>query len=175
MSTLEELAARALARGASYPAIEWEKRWINWLEMGRVADDVNRLLEVSGADRRSPIALVPRNRPAALAALVGLIARGRHIQMIHAYQSMAGIARDIARLRPAAVVALEDVFSEEVRSVLVARGIAGIGLTEVGAGFHCRMRTVTRRMRPAAASSGVRCIDQRHHGTRRNSSRLAMT
>jgi long-chain acyl-CoA synthetase len=133
MSSLEELAAHALARGASYPAIEWEKRWVNWEEMRRIADGVNYLLEASGADRCSPIALVPRNRPVALAALVGLIAGGRHIRMIHAYQSTAGIARDIIRLKPAVVVALDDDFSEEVRSVLAARGIAGIGLTEAGA------------------------------------------
>ena len=76
MTTLEELSARALARGPGYPAIEWEKRWINWEEMRRIADRVNDLVAASGADPRAPVAMVPRNRPNALAALLGLIAAG---------------------------------------------------------------------------------------------------
>src|SRR4051812_10963223 len=101
MSSLEELAAKALARGPAHPAVEWEERWISWYEMRQVADRVGALVDASAADTRAPIAFVPRNRPVVLAALIGLIARGRHIRMIHAYQSGARIARDIARLKPA--------------------------------------------------------------------------
>ena len=76
MSTLEELSVTALSRGPAQ-AVEYEKRWIRWDEMRRVADEVNALIDASGADPRAPVALIPRNRPSALAALLGLIARGR--------------------------------------------------------------------------------------------------
>ncbi len=129
MTTLEELSARALARGPGYPAIEWEKRWINWEEMRQIADRVNDLVAASGADPRAPVAMVPRNRPNALAALLGLNATGRNISMIHVYQTPPGIIRDILRLRPAVVIIGAEDFAEEIKSVLREQGIAGIALT----------------------------------------------
>jgi acyl-CoA synthetase (AMP-forming)/AMP-acid ligase II len=129
MSSLEEMSARALSRGATYPALEWEQRWVNWEEMRQVADRMNALIDASGADTRAPVAMLARNRPAAVAALIGLIARGRDIRMIHVYQSPAGIARDIIRLKPAVVLGADEDLSDEVCSVLRERGIAGIALT----------------------------------------------
>ena len=132
MSTLEEMGIRALARGPAQ-AVEYDGRWISWEEMQQVADELNNLIDASGADPRAPVALVPRNRPSALAALLGLIARARHIRMVHVYQSASGLVRDIGRLRPAVVVAAAEDLSAEVRSVLQSSGIAGIALTEMGA------------------------------------------
>ncbi|TAL03863.1 MAG: long-chain fatty acid--CoA ligase, partial [Rhodospirillaceae bacterium] len=131
MSSLEEISTRALARDPSQPVIEYEKRWITWGEMRQVADRINNLIDASGADPRAPIALLPRNRPAALAALVGLTARGRSISMIHVYQSPAGVARDIDRLKPAVLVASAEDMSDEVRAALKSLGIAGIVLTDM--------------------------------------------
>lgn len=133
MSTLEELSISALARGPAQ-GVEYDKCWITWEEMRRVADRVNALIDASGADPHGPVVLIPRNRPSALAALLGMITRGRHIRMVHVYQSPVGLVRDIGRLRPVAVVgAAEDVSSTEVRSTLQAGGIAGIALTEMDA------------------------------------------
>jgi len=129
MSTLEEMSTRALTRDPSQPILEYDGRWFGWGEMRQVADRVNGLIDACGADPRARVALIPRNRPHTLAALVGLIASGRHISMIHPYQMPVGIARDIARLRPAVVVAAADDMSEEVSSVLTAHGIAAIALT----------------------------------------------
>ena len=133
MSTLEEMGMRALTREPSSPIIEYEGRWIGWGEMRQVADRVNALIDASGADPKAPVALVPRNRPHTLAALIGLITRGRHISMIHVYQAPVGIARDIAMIKPAVVVAAEEDISAEVRSVLKTRGIAAIALTGMDA------------------------------------------
>jgi long-chain acyl-CoA synthetase len=133
MTTLQEMSERALARGAGYPAIEWEKRWINWEEMRHVAGCVNALVAASRADPRAPVAMVPRNRPNALAALLGLIATGRNISMIHVYQTPPGVIRDILRLKPAVVIIAAEDFAEEIRAVLREQGIAGIALTGMGA------------------------------------------
>ena len=120
MSTLEELSTRALSNDPSQPSIEYDGRWIGWGEMRQVADRVNNLIDASGADPKAPVALIPRNRPHTLAALIGLTARPRHISMIHVYQAPVGIARDIVRLKPAVVVAAAEDMSDEVRSVLAA-------------------------------------------------------
>src|SRR5262249_10299557 len=101
MSVLQEITAQALTRGAEYPAVEWEGRWIYWDEMRRVAERVRALVDASGADPRARVAMLPRSRPGPVAALLGLIAAGRNISMIHVYQSPEGVARDIARLKPA--------------------------------------------------------------------------
>ncbi len=129
MSSLQEMSARALARGSAYPALEWEKRWVNWEQMRQVADSVTRLLQASGADPLAPVALLPRNRPAVIAALLGVIAAGRSIRMIHVYQTPAGIARDIVKLKPAAVLGTTEDFTEELQAALREHGIAGITLT----------------------------------------------
>jgi len=133
MTTLEEMSARALARGPGCPAIEWEKRWIDWEEMRQIAYRVNDLVAASGADPRAPVAMVPRNRPNALAALLGLNATGRTISMIHVYQTPPGIIRDILRLKPAVVIIGAEDFAEEIKSVLREQGIAGIALTGMDA------------------------------------------
>jgi long-chain acyl-CoA synthetase len=133
MSALEQLSARALAREPSQPAIEFQGRWLSWGEIRQVADQVGRLIEASGADSQTPVAFVPRNRPSAVAALLGLIAKSRSIRMIYVFQSAAGIARDIQRLKPAVVLAAAEDFSGEVLATLKAEGIAGIGLMEMAA------------------------------------------
>jgi len=150
MSTLEEASLKCLARGAAQ-AVEYEKRWYTWDDMRTVADRVNGLIDASGADPRAPIALVPRNRASALATIVGLTARGRHIRMIHPYQSPAGIARELTRLKPAVAIAAAADLAEEVRAVLRAQGVAGIALTEMDASAipGCERSTATYDTPPA--------------------------
>ncbi|WP_428310603.1 class I adenylate-forming enzyme family protein [Hydrocarboniphaga sp.] len=129
--TLESLCARALARAADHAAIEYEKRWYDWGEMRRVAQRLQALMDASGSD--GPVAFVPRNRPSAIAALFGLLARGRQLRMVYAFQSPAAIAGDIGKLDAAIVVAAAEDFSDELRAVLQQRQIVGIALSEMDA------------------------------------------
>jgi long-chain acyl-CoA synthetase len=133
MTTLEELSARALAREASQPSIEFEKRWITWGEMRHVAECISAFIDASGAPPRAPVALVARNRPSVIAALLGLIARGSTIRMIHPFQSSAAMARDVERLKPAAIVGTAEEFTDEMRSVLRTQGIAAIAVSDMDA------------------------------------------
>ena len=130
---LSALSTRTLARDETRPAIEYERRWFNWGEMRHVANRVGTLISASGAPSGAPVAFVARNRPSAVAALLGLIAKGHTIRMIYAFQSAAGIARDVERLKPAAVVAAAKEFSDEVRAVLHERGIAAVVIEEMDA------------------------------------------
>lgn len=128
MTKVQEMAQWALGRDAEAPLIEFAGHWHTIGEIRRLGEAVNALIDAGGAEERAPIAFVPRNRPAMLAAMLGLAARGRYVRMIHPYQSPAGIARDLERLRPAMLVALAEDFVDEVPELLAARDIGGIAL-----------------------------------------------
>src|SRR5690606_15852480 len=68
---LADLAAQALARPGTQPAVEYGQRWIDWGAMCRVARDLGDALDAHGIGPGGPVAFVPRNRPVALAALLG--------------------------------------------------------------------------------------------------------
>lgn len=130
MRTVQEMAAAALDRDPAIELIGYEGKWATIGQMRDLAQSVNALVDASGAEALAPIAFVPRNCPEVLTTIVGLAARGRYVRMIHPYQSPAGIARDINRLRPAVLVALARDFGEEVLAVLKERGVAGIALDD---------------------------------------------
>ncbi len=130
---LAQLSERALAREATEPAIEFEGRWWRWGDMRQVADQLRAAMDACGAGPVAPIVLMPRNRPSAIAAMLGLIAAGRTVKMIYAFQSVAGIARDVERLKPAVVVAAAEDFSDELLTVLRTLDVAAIALREMDA------------------------------------------
>lgn len=132
-SSLQAMARAALARDGALPIIEFDRRWYTWGELQKVAERLSAAIAASGADARASIAFAPRNCPSALAALLGLIADGRTIKMIYAFQSAAGIARDLTRLKPSIFVAAEADLSEDVRAAARREGIAVIALTDMDA------------------------------------------
>lgn len=133
MNETQELATGVLSRDPGIELIEYERNWITIGAMKALADKVNALIDASGAEPTAPIALVPRNRPEVLSVLLGLVARGRHIRMIHVYQSPEGIARNVLRLRPACVVAMTQDLGEVVISQLREHGIGAIALEDMDA------------------------------------------
>ena len=133
MTTLAELSARALAREASQPIIDFEGRWVTWGELRHVADRMASLLDASSVPAGAPVALVARNRPSVVAALLGLIATDHTVRMVHPFQSSAAMARDVERLKPAALVGSAEEFTDEVRSVLRNHGIAGVAISDTDA------------------------------------------
>lgn len=145
MANLIELANEALTRDAERPAIEFEGRWCDWGEVRRVATGVQKALTESGIASDAAVAFVPRNRPAALAALLGLIAQGRTIRMIYAFQSPAGIARDIARLNPAAVIM--DI--EDLRDEACETGLPAVTLDGMNAALLPGSKAVAGKFEPA--------------------------
>lgn len=133
MSNLQEQMRGALAGEAGAQAIEYRGHWYVWSDVARVAGQVSALLDAAGLDPRAPIGFAPRNRPSAIAAEAGMIAAGRTIRMIYAFQSAAGIARDVGRLKLGAVVAAAEDFTPEVLAVVQRQGLAAIALTEMEA------------------------------------------
>lgn len=125
---LAEMVRLALHRDAAVPAIEFEGRWHNWGELRLQAERVVELLDRSGIAADAPLAFVPRNRPSSIAALLGLLATGRTVRMIYAFQSAEAIAREIRRLLPAAVIVDAMDLADPIVTALAADGIAGIVL-----------------------------------------------
>jgi acyl-coenzyme A synthetase/AMP-(fatty) acid ligase len=162
MKSLETLSAEALQRPAAEPVIEFQGAWHTWGEMRRVAARLAALIEASGAASGASIAFVARNRPSAIAALLGLIAQGRTIPMLYAYQAGAALARDVERLRPALLVAAREDFSGELIAVLSKQGIAAIALSEMDA---CALPGLERSRADAVLQSGPPCIELLTSGT----------
>jgi long-chain acyl-CoA synthetase len=133
MTTLEELATRALAREPSQHIIDFEGRWFTWGEMRHVAERMGALIDASGSPARAPVALIARNRPCSVAALLGLIAGGHTIRMVYPFQSAAAMARDVERLKPSVLVGAAEYFGEEVLDVLRKDGIAAVAICDMDA------------------------------------------
>ncbi len=133
MKTLQQLSAEALTRSAEQPAVEFEQEWYTWGQMREVATQVRALLDQSAVGAGSGITFVPRNRPSALATLVELLAQGRDIRMLYAFQSSVGLARQIEQQRPLVVIAAERDFSAELVAVMHKHHIVGIALSEMNA------------------------------------------
>jgi acyl-coenzyme A synthetase/AMP-(fatty) acid ligase len=135
MTTLEDMAASALQRDPSLPAIEFGGRHYRWGDLQAVAWRVQALLDESGTPKHAPVAFVARNRPSAAAALLALIEQGRPIRMVFAFQSCAAIAAQLDRLQPAAALIMAEDDSAEMRAVLRERGIAAVVLDASEARF----------------------------------------
>jgi long-chain acyl-CoA synthetase len=131
--SLDAMAAQALDREPSAPALDFDGRTFSWGEMNAVATRVRACLAASGIGTRQPIGFVPRNRPSAVATLLALVAEGRTIQMIYAFQANAALAKNIQRLRPALVIGATEDLQGEVAATLANEGIAAIALSEMDA------------------------------------------
>ena len=133
MRALDELCTAALSSPPSQPAIEFEKRWISWGEMRRVSDRLGQLIDASGAGDHAKLAFVARNRPSAIAAFLGMLAKGCSVRMVYPFQSAQAIARELERIKPALVVADAGDYSDAIFKTLEANGVAAIALEDMNA------------------------------------------
>jgi acyl-coenzyme A synthetase/AMP-(fatty) acid ligase len=130
---LVQLARKALASPADQEALDYEGRWRFWGELRHVADSLCELIEAAGVGPGAPIAFAPRNRPSAVAAELAMIARGHPIQMIYAFQTRKGIARDIEKLAPSLVVLMQEDVGDEILQALKTTRSAAIALKDASA------------------------------------------
>jgi long-chain acyl-CoA synthetase len=145
-----ETFAAGLASYRDRPCIEFEGRWHSGTEVTGYAGAVDAALREAGVDERAPIGLVVRNRLPHAAAIAGSLAGGRRVSMIYSFQSPEAIARDIEQVRPAAVVADAQDWTEPVIVAADRCGIGGVAISPE------RPRVVTvARGAPASASPGL--------------------
>ncbi|MCX7864824.1 MAG: fatty acid--CoA ligase family protein [Novosphingobium sp.] len=161
--SLAKAAREALEGDPAGHAIEFGGRWFSFGELKAVADRLCERLRQAGAEPHASIALAPRNRPSAVAALLGLISARRNIQMLYAHQSAASLARNFARLQSSVLVADAEDWTEEVAKQLAAIGCAGIALRGMEVEIVAGCERVTR---PAGRSAdAVPCVEILTSGT----------
>lgn len=149
-TSLQEMTRQALARDPALPALEFRERWVRLGELRELAGRIAQLIADSGAGDDAAVTFVPRNCPEAVAALLSLLAAGRTIRMSYAFQSAAGIARDVVHLRSAVVIVGATELSDEVRAAAQAQQAAVIVVQDMSAAFAPGLE----RCNPARALAG---------------------
>jgi acyl-CoA synthetase (AMP-forming)/AMP-acid ligase II len=113
-------------------AIEFQGIWHSWGELGEAMNRLEICLTGSGCGSGAPVAVLARNRPAHIAALVQVIRSRRCAVMMNPFQSPAKIAADLTGLNAAALIAeSDDCRLPELQQVSADRGIP---LIETGKG-----------------------------------------
>lgn len=149
-TTLQERFQAILRLAPDSVAIEAEAAQATWGEIADAADTINAALDAAGVSRDAPVGWVARNRPAAVAAFVALVASGRMVVPLRPNFTLATFRDDIAAQQlPAVIGDDEDWADDEVHAAARIAGSAGImvtgppfrvhqvpGLERIGAGPH---------------------------------------
>lgn len=85
------------------PAVEYDECWFTWGDLVRVGSALEtRLASLAPS---APVAVVTRNRPSAVAAILSLLARRRPVLLLNGMHPDAALAAELDSLCPALVVA----------------------------------------------------------------------
>jgi acyl-coenzyme A synthetase/AMP-(fatty) acid ligase len=122
VSVIERIA-EALQRRPLQPAVEFRGRWYDWFTLAEGGDAICRPFEARGLCAGMSVALVARNRPGHVAALLSLLARGFCVQMVYAFQPSSQLALELCSLDVAGVVLDEEDADERVVESLSKRGV----------------------------------------------------
>ncbi|MGV0792160.1 class I adenylate-forming enzyme family protein [Mycolicibacterium sp. XJ1819] len=123
----DELGAGIASYGPR-PCMEFERRWYSGDEVATLINELIAELDHADVPADGLIGLVARNRLPHAAAIVGLVAARRSMAMIYSFQSPESVARDIEKLKPAAVIAERTDWSPAVLEAAKRCGSVGVAL-----------------------------------------------
>lgn len=129
-TSLPDRARNALQSNPDMPALHGADGWYDWGWVRDTAANIIDLLASCDIPLDRPIGLVARNRPTVAAALLALLASGRSIRMMYAFQSARMLAAEVARGEIGALVASDDDFSATVIEAAVQSAIPAISVHE---------------------------------------------
>ncbi|MDB5985937.1 MAG: AMP-dependent synthetase and ligase [Nevskia sp.] len=115
------------------PAVEFQGKWYSRGDLVGYAERIATLLDHAGVPERAPVGIIVRNRVPHAAAILGFVAANRSFSMIYAFQSPEAIAKDIAKLQLAAVVADREDWTPPVIEAARQAGSFGIAISTEGA------------------------------------------
>ena len=127
---LEEMAEKALGKERPSPAIEFKGRWHDWGWMHDYASAVSGALQGCDLSAAGAVAFVPRNRPNSAAALLAMIAQGRTIYMLYAFQAPEALARNLRSLEKRVLVISKEDFVGPVVEVAKENGVGVVVLDD---------------------------------------------
>jgi long-chain acyl-CoA synthetase len=78
------------------PALEYDRQWLSWAELGKMADRIGSL--VGDGSHQPQIGILLRNRPAQLATLLGVVRRGATVVVINPAGGDERTKADVKRL-----------------------------------------------------------------------------
>ena len=124
----DQLCALLVANSSAL-ALLYQEQWSTWGELASVANDLEERLEQLDVPQRGRVALVLRNRPSGLAALLGLLAAGRVPALVSPIQPPNSIAAAVEALSPVALVVDPEDYSDELAAVALRSECAGLTLS----------------------------------------------
>lgn len=174
---LAKLVQTHLAGDDTADALEFKGAWYDWPTLRRTAAEVDAALNRAGIGAGARVALVARNRPALVAAMLALIASRRRIVMVYAFQSPAALAEDLRKLAVSAsvtaVIADAEDWSPEAQAAL--RDTGGLALA-LASGSGSPVRTLVERTAavPPPEEDGEVAIEMLTSGTTGAPKRIAI-
>ncbi len=130
---LEQRCIQVLSQHPDKMAVDFQGQIYTWSDMRRVAQGVGDVIDNCGAGPVPQVAFVARNRPSALAAFLGLLAKRCNIRMVYPFQSSESLAHELERIQPQVVVAAAEDFTDVVCAALHNTGAAAATLTDMHA------------------------------------------
>jgi acyl-CoA synthetase (AMP-forming)/AMP-acid ligase II len=159
MSTLSEQIHAVLALDPAAPAIEFEKKWTTWGELGAIMGEIDSLLAAAGLPAGTRVGVMMRNNVLTAATLLEIVASDRCIVTLNANLPDERLAGDIVAQKVPVVIGLaRDWDRAAVREAVAANGAVGIVLggasgepAELVAGFETVTGTDLGRTAPGIA------------------------
>lgn len=101
----------ALRHGRDEPHMEYKGRVFSRGQIADLADRAEAMLAGAGVPRAASVGVIARNRPMHAAVMLGLIASGRPLCTLYAFQSESAIAEEVRSLGLGAVIADDEDWS----------------------------------------------------------------
>jgi acyl-coenzyme A synthetase/AMP-(fatty) acid ligase len=128
MPDFSEQLGAALHDARGEACMEYKRRVYSRGEIADLADRAEAMLAAAGVPREASVGVVARNRPIHAAVMLGLIAAGRPLCTIYAFQSAEAIAAEVASLGLGAVIADHEDWGTLLTGAAKAAGSAGLML-----------------------------------------------
>ncbi|ONH26406.1 class I adenylate-forming enzyme family protein [Pseudofrankia asymbiotica] len=90
--------------GDSTPAVRYDGTWWSWGELQTISQAVEKALTDSGLAELGEVGVLVRNRPGVIGSILGLLANRRGVVIFNSHLPAAGVAKDVEKLRPAALI-----------------------------------------------------------------------
>ena len=128
---LAERIHRVLALDSEAPAVEFEDRWYSWGEFESLMKGIDTALSAAGVGESAAVALMLRNRPSLLGAMMSVITSRRCVLSVNALQGPKKLLEEVEGLKPPALIGHADDWAlPGLREIAVGIGCVGIEVSE---------------------------------------------
>ncbi|NKI15982.1 long-chain fatty acid--CoA ligase [Spongiibacter sp. KMU-166] len=110
-------------------ALEYQGNWFSWQDLSRHAGSLQQVLGHAGLGEGARVALVARNRPAHVAALLGLMASRYTTAMVYVAQPEQELAAELVNMAVPAVIADAEDWTPGLISAVKAAGVMGLSVS----------------------------------------------